>query len=101
MQRRDAVVLIILALVTPFALVSLYFERILIVDLLFMFQSYREKIVIIFQQLCSLFEIISTFFLAKKQLVVPTKIISLQTIEYFDRKASFSFNLDSIYFYPV
>lgn len=48
MQRRDAVVLIILALVTPFVLVSIYFERILIVDPLFMFPSYREKIVIIF-----------------------------------------------------
>lgn len=101
MQRRDAVVLIILALVTPFALVSIYFDRILIVDPLFMFQSYREKIVIIFRQLSSLFEIISTFFLAKKQLIVPSKIVNLQTVEYFDRKASFSFNLDSIYFYPV
>lgn len=35
------------------------------------------------------------------QLIVPTKIVNLQTVEYFDRKASFSFNLDSIYFYPV
>lgn len=48
MQRRDAVVLIILELVTPFALVSIYFERILTVDPLLMFQSYGEKIVIIF-----------------------------------------------------
>ena len=48
MQRRDAVVLIILALVIPLVLVSIYFERILIVNPLFMFPSYHDEIVIIF-----------------------------------------------------